>query len=88
MEVRRHDHRDRLVRLHVRLDLRARRCRGRERVPRHRRAAEPPEPESQRVAGGAGAGGGGGGVFSAAMSGARSSSVDQRKILMLTGLPG
>ena len=52
MEVRRHDHRDRLVRLHVRLDLRARRCRGREREPRHHRAAEPPEPESQLVGAG------------------------------------
>ena len=41
VEVRRHDHRDRLVRLHVRLDLRGRCCRG--------RAAEPPEPEPQRV---------------------------------------
>lgn len=49
MEVRRHDHRDRLVRLHVRLDLRARRCRGREREPRHSLAAETPEPESQLV---------------------------------------
>ena len=47
MEVRRHDHRDRLVRLHVRLDLRGRCCRGREREPRHHRAAEPPEPEAQ-----------------------------------------
>ena len=52
MEVRRHDHRDRLVRLHVRLDLPARRCRGREREPRHHRAAEPPEPESQLVGAG------------------------------------
>jgi hypothetical protein len=52
VEVRRHDHRDRLVRLHVRLDLRARRCRGREREPRHHPAAEPPEPESQLVAAG------------------------------------
>ena len=49
MEVRRHDHRDRLVRLHVRLDLRARCCRGREREPRHHRAAEPPEPGPQPV---------------------------------------
>jgi len=49
VEVRRHDHRDRLVRLHVRLDLRGRCCRGREREPRHHRAAEPPEPEPQRV---------------------------------------
>ena len=49
MEVRRHDHRDRLVRLHVRLDLRGRCCRGREREPRHHRAAEPPEPGPQLV---------------------------------------
>ena len=49
VEVRRHDHRDRLVRLHVRLDLRARCCRGREREPRHHRAAEPPEPGPQPV---------------------------------------
>ena len=47
MEVRRHGHRDRLVRLHVRLDLRARRCRGREGEPRQHRAADPPEPEPQ-----------------------------------------
>lgn len=52
VEVRRHDHRDRLVRLHVRLDLRGRCCRGREREPRHHRAAEPPEPESQLVGAG------------------------------------
>jgi hypothetical protein len=52
VEVRRHDHRDRLVRLHVRLDLRARRCRGRGREPRHHRAAEPPGPESQLVGAG------------------------------------
>lgn len=49
VEVRRHDHRDRLVRLHVRLDLRGRCCRGREREPRHHRAAEPPEPGPQPV---------------------------------------
>ena len=52
VEVRRHDHRDRLFRPNVRLDLRARRCRGREREPRHHRAAEPPEPESQLVGAG------------------------------------
>jgi hypothetical protein len=52
VEVRCHDHRDRLVRLHVRLDLRARRCRGRELEPRQHRAAEPSEPESQLVGAG------------------------------------
>jgi hypothetical protein len=49
VEVRCHDHRDRLGRPHVRLD---RRCRGRELEPRQHRVAEPSEQESQLVGAG------------------------------------
>jgi hypothetical protein len=43
--VPRRDHRDRLFRRRVPLDLRARRCHGQEREPHHHQAVEQPEPQ-------------------------------------------